>query len=117
MRYIKIALILQAIIVLGLISKPALAHGPSVRFGVVIGEPIYRPYYPYYPAPYYYYPPVVVAPPAPQIYSYTERSSEEPPPPQQAYWYYCPASKAYYPYVTQCSSDWQRVAPAPPPGP
>lgn len=25
-------------------------------------------------------------------------------------WYYCPDSKAYYPYVSQCGSPWQEVA-------
>ena len=30
------------------------------------------------------------------------------------YWYYCAESSAYYPYVQQCPSGWQRVSPTPP---
>ena len=39
------------------------------------------------------------------------------PPPQAAageWWYYCRASGAYYPYVQQCPTGWERVAPYPP---
>ena len=28
---------------------------------------------------------------------------------QSHYWYYCPASRAYYPYVRECAGGWQRV--------
>ncbi len=45
-----------------------------------------------YPDPYQ--PPVVVVPPPPT-------------PPQ--YWYYCANPAGYYPYVAQCSVNWQRV--------
>ena len=30
---------------------------------------------------------------------------------QVQYWYYCVPAKAYYPYVTDCSSPWQQVYP------
>jgi hypothetical protein len=53
---------------------------------VFVGGFIWPAYYPYYyPAPYYAAPPGV--------------------------WYYCPAYGAYYPYVTECPSGWQTVAP------
>ncbi|HTO48891.1 MAG TPA: hypothetical protein VML91_14720 [Burkholderiales bacterium] len=35
-------------------------------------------------------------------------------PQQSHYWYYCPASKAYYPYVRECAGGWQAVSPQPP---
>jgi hypothetical protein len=35
--------------------------------------------------------------------------------PQQQPWYYCDAPKGYYPYVRNCSHNWQPVAPTPPP--
>ena len=53
-----------------------------------------------YPAPVYYAPP-----PAPPVY--VEQ------PPAQGYWYYCADSQAYYPYVQNCASGWQRVLPRP----
>jgi hypothetical protein len=56
-------------------------HGPGFVGGFI--WPAYYPYY--YPAPYYAAPPGV--------------------------WYYCPAYGAYYPYVTECPSGWQTVAP------
>jgi hypothetical protein len=62
----------------------------------------------FYPAPVYpypdpYLPPLVSPPPAPAQAA-----------PQ--YWYYCPNPAGYYPYVPQCSTDWQLV-PATPPSP
>jgi len=38
----------------------------------------------------------------------------EPAPAPSQYWYFCNASKAYYPYVRECPSGWQRVTPQPP---
>jgi hypothetical protein len=73
----------------------AVAH---VSVGVGIGLPVYD--YPYYPPPAY----VVEAPPP--------IMQEVPmgPAPQAAYtWYYCPASRAYYPYVQACPTAWQAV--------
>jgi hypothetical protein len=81
----------------------------------------------YYPAPLIYAPPVIyssaplyssapvyVEPPAPPVY--VERNDL---PPQAAeaagsFWYFCADSNAYYPYVTQCASPWERVTPQPP---
>lgn len=36
--------------------------------------------------------------------------------PGPGYWYYCPNPPGYYPYVQSCSTPWQPVPPAPPPG-
>ncbi len=51
-----------------------------------------------YPDPYL--PPVIVVPPSPS-------------PPQ--YWYYCANPAGYYPYVAQCSVNWQQVQATVPP--
>ena len=121
MTSVKAALVLVMVGMMA--SGSALArdrgHGPHVRFGVVVGGPLwwgpgyYRPYY----APYYYYPPyyppVVSVPASPPVY--IEQSNAQPAP-GQAYWYYCADAKAYYPYVKECPGGWQRVAPQPPPG-
>lgn len=60
----------------------------------------------YYPAPVYpypdpYQPPLVLAPPAPAT---------------ALFWYYCRKPAGYYPYVSRCATDWQRVPANPPPG-
>ena len=94
-------------------------HEHHARFGafVGIGAPIaWGPAWWYYPPPpaYYGYPPVAVAAPdSPQ--AYVEQGDGQPAPPQQPSWYYCSDSKAYYPYVKECSGGWQQVAPQPPP--
>ena len=112
-------------------STPALAdyghrhgHGHGgVRFGISFGVPVYgprfypAPYYPY-PAPYYAYPPVVVET-APPVYIEQPAAPSAPAPAQiqsqaQGDWYYCPSSKAYYPYVNECQTGWQRVPAQPP---
>lgn len=102
-----------------------------VSVGIGLGVPVFhsyhRPYrssfgfYPYYSYPYAPYTtytpyaPVVVERPV-----YIERAVVEPevvtaaPVMSQAapdsYWYYCPASKAYYPYVGKCPSGWRKVS-------
>jgi hypothetical protein len=94
-------------------------HGHHARAGVFIGVPLAGAYYApryYYPPQYYAYPspaPVVVAPAAPPVY--VEQGA-----PQQAatqlspnYWYYCRNPQGYYPYVKDCSTGWQKVAPQP----
>jgi len=67
---------------------------------------------PVYPYPDPYLPPVVVVQPtttpAPQPVAPVIQ------PPTQN-WYYCKASKAYYPYVSNCPAGWKTV-PATPPG-
>jgi len=96
------------------------AHG-GVRADVIIG-PI-GPWV-YYPAPVYY-PPTYVVPqvtvaPAPvyiQQAPVPDTSGAPPAAAPAASYYYCPESKAYYPYVQNCPSGWQRVAPQPPGAP
>jgi hypothetical protein len=82
--------------------------------------PFYYPPPPYYAAPpYYYYPPPAYYAPPPydsgaQVYStppLTPGLSEPP----AFWWHYCAPLQAYYPYVTSCPEEWQRVAPQPPP--
>jgi hypothetical protein len=91
-------------------------HGRA-HFGVFIG-PAWGPVY--YPPPYYYYPPyypqvVIERPAPPQVYIEQSPAVAAPAPaPQTNYWYYCSATKAYYPYVRECPSGWQRVSPQPP---
>lgn len=95
-----------------------------VGVGVFVGAPFYPYYYPryyyppaYYPGPYAYYPPAAVAPApvGPPVYieqtpqAGTAPSASAPGP--SASWYYCRDSQAYYPYVQQCASPWQPVAP------
>ena len=46
----------------------------------------------------------------PQVY--VEQPQAQPSQPS-GYWYYCADSRAYYPYVKECPSGWQRVAPQP----
>jgi hypothetical protein len=82
-------------------------------FGFV--DPFWYPY-PWYPYPWidygydysyaYVAPPVAPMPPA-------DSSAAPPAAPAPSYWYYCPDSKTYYPYVRQCASAWERVAPTP----
>jgi hypothetical protein len=118
MKSIKIALAVLLAISGAVASETALAHGPRVHFGIGVGFPGYWPGY-YYPPNYpsYYYPPVVTAPAAPPVYIEQGASQAAPAPaPGQAnnnWWYYCTESQAYYPYVKQCASAWQRVAPQP----
>lgn len=65
-------------------------------------------YWFYYPAPIYPYPNPYVPP------GFTAPPYAGNTPPATQYWYYCPASKAYYPYVSECPSGWQQVQPTPP---
>jgi hypothetical protein len=91
---------------LGVVVAPGLYYGPG--WG-------YWGYGPWYDYPPYYYPPAVAVPAAPT--AYVERSdggqtaSVQPP----SYdWYHCDNPSGYYPYVKECPSGWQRVAPQPP---
>ncbi len=79
-------------------------------------------YYPgsyYYPGPYYYasYPNVVESgSPAATVYVEQAQAPTAQPaaPDAGSWWYYCNETRAYYPYVRDCASPWQRVAPTPP---
>ena len=88
-------------------------HGGYTQFGVMIGPGWGPPYYP----PAYYYPPYapIVVERAPQVYieQYVPPPAPVPQSSQVSYWYYCNASKAYYPYVNECPSGWQKVLPQP----
>lgn len=93
-------------------------YGPRVTVGLGFGFGVpYAGYYgygygnPYY-APYSYYPPYAPAYAQQQPTEYVEQPAQQQ---QQAsgYWYYCNDSRAYYPYVKECPSAWQRVAPQP----
>lgn len=89
-------------------------HGPHVRFGVMLGGPVWfgPAYYPAYYYPPVYYPPVPVSPPV-----YIEQGgAQAAPAPEQSSWYYCAETNAYYPYVKECARGWQRVSPLPAPG-
>ncbi len=125
---IKSSLLAAAIAACALASLPASAHGyrgqgPRVSFGFAFGAPFYygpryyapSPYYaPYYPYPVYPAVAAPYAPPAPTVYIERESASGAFVPARPAgYWYYCPEAQAYYPYVQQCSSEWQQVAPQP----
>lgn len=90
-------------------------RGGRVHFGLTLGVPLW------YPGPYYYhpppvygypsYPPAVVVRPAPTVY--VEREDQvalDPVPPARIqYWYFCRDADAYYPYVKECPSPWERV--------
>lgn len=97
----KYRTLLLAFVALFIASGSALAGG-HVRFGVFVGMPYYQPYY--YVPPYY---PQVIVVPAPQPLVYTQQSA--PAVQSQGDWYYCAGSQAYYPYVRECPSGWQRV--------
>ncbi len=104
---------LFALVLAGLASAPALAHGGRVHFGFYVGAPLYYhswyapPPFWYWPPPAYYYPPAVVTVPA-QPTTYVERD-----PAPQVYWYYCRDARAYYPYVKECPGGWEKVLPRP----
>jgi hypothetical protein len=104
-----------------LAAAPAWADNWRGHFGFYFGVPLYAPYPYYYPRPYYPYPvPYYVYPPAPYGLpgppAYVEHGDAQAPAqqPEPPYWYYCPDSNAYYPYVRQCPSPWQRVPQQPP---
>lgn len=89
-------------------------HGPRLSIGFGFGYPAYPYYYP----PYAYYPPYYPAPVVIQRQPtvYIEQNPQPAPTtqaPASAYWYYCTDTRAYYPYVKECGSGWQRVAPQP----
>jgi hypothetical protein len=93
------------------------SHGPRISIGFGFGVPYAYPYY-YYPpyyAPYYsYYPAPVVVQQSPVYVEQNPQSAPAAQPsPTAGYWYYCSNSRAYYPYVKECASGWQRVAPQP----
>lgn len=119
LRFYKCSLVLLVALCAGdvMAARGHGGHGSRghVRFGVVVGGPVFSPWY--YPSSYYYpsYAPLFIdqSPPV-----YIEQSAPLPAQSPQAEttnsWYYCEASKAYYPYVKECPSGWQKVLPQPP---
>jgi hypothetical protein len=118
-----LALTLAAVLLLGTASESAFArgngrgghtgsrhfHGHRAAVGVIVAAPAFW----YFPAPMAV-PHVVAVPSTPPVY--IERGDAQPAASQAAgdWWYYCADTGAYYPYVKECASEWQRVAPAPP---
>lgn len=92
-------------------------YGPSIGLGFSYvgpywgaswGYPYYPYFYPYYPAYYpYYYGPGITIETSPPVY--IERGQKTEPPDMPAIWFYCPDSKKYYPYVSECPGGWQSV--------
>ncbi len=93
---------------IGNIGNALADHRVHSHVGVVIGGPVWSPWYYPYPPPYYY-PPVVIERAPPPVYI----EQTPPPPPQTSYWYYCREAKGYYPYVKECPGGWQKVLPRP----
>jgi hypothetical protein len=117
----KFAAFLAIAAAAALASDPAFARGRHHHHGharIGLGFYFGAPYYPYHYRPYYspyyypsYYYPTYVQPPV----TYIERapsSGEQAAPAAPAgpdYWFFCRESNAYYPYVGQCASGWERV--------
>lgn len=91
------------------LSTPAMAHGGGVRFGFVIGAPIFYPYPPIYYVP----PPQVIFVPA-QAPVRVEQAPPLAPPPPPPDWLFCRKTNAYYPYVRECPDGWEHVPAQPP---
>jgi len=77
-------------------SATALAHG-RIHFGINVG-----PYW----GPWWVLPPPVI---------YAPVVEREPPividqtTPPVDYWYFCRPANAYYPYVKECPSGWEKI--------
>lgn len=101
-------------------------HHHRAHIGVFIAAPLLLAPFWVSPRPYYHAPVVVrerVIVREPLVF-YDEHGNPVPPdrpqaavPPRAAAptWFFCPDSQAYYPYVQDCASPWQRVVPHPPP--
>jgi hypothetical protein len=102
-------------------------HGWGWGAGAVVGSAIVAsallsPWYyrPYYYAPYPAYTTVYEVPAAPTVYYQQPVApaavTVAPAAPADSgnWWYYCNDSRSYYPYVRECPSQWQRVAPQAP---
>ena len=73
---------------------PALIGG-AFAYDLAYPYPYYAQPYPVYDQPYPGYAPGVA-------------------PSSVQYWYFCPAAKAYYPYVQSCPGGWQAIPAMPP---
>lgn len=128
-RFLKPALVL-ALLIGAIVAGNAWAgpgrhhHGHGrASVGFFIGAPLYWPAYgpswhgawpaygsgwygdPWYGDPYYRYGAPLVVQVEPPVYIERGTASAKP------LWYYCSNPQGYYPYVTQCSTDWRPVAP------
>lgn len=103
---------------------PIYVPPPRTHVDVVIGAPIYRPWYgprPVYPGwgpPAVVLPPPVVVPPAvvvpapPPAVVYVERPVPiEDAAPLPGYWYWCAEPEGWYPNVVECPQGWLPVPP------
>jgi hypothetical protein len=115
-----LALLLAALALAGAASEPAWARGRGGHPGhrhyggarVAVGVIVAAPAFWYFSARPLV--PVAAAPAAAPVY--IERGDAQAASGQSAgeWWYYCADTRAYYPYVKECASEWQRVAPQPP---
>ena len=84
--------------------------------GAIVAGALLSPWY-YSPSYVVSYPTVVeVSPPMQTVY--IEQSQAAMPAVASDagnWWYFCNDTRAYYPYVKECASPWQRVAPFPAP--
>jgi hypothetical protein len=125
-RMKKLSAALALLMIAVFASESAWAHGRRGRIGIGIGFGFGAPYYPHYPryySPYYhpsyYYPPYYYSPPpvtyierpqaAPGLQAAPAPQAEPAAPAGPDYWFFCRESNAYYPYVGQCASGWERV--------
>ena len=127
MKTSKASLALAIVLCGAFAAESAFAWGRArVGVGFYFGGPVAAfPYYypsPYYAPPYYYphyYPATVVVPAQPTVYveqgapPYQSAPVQSAPQQPAGYWYYCADARTYYPYVKNCTSGWQRVAPQP----
>lgn len=121
----RTVLAFTAVLMCGVLAtESAFAHGPRTRVGIYVGVPLvgfgYHGYYrsPYYYPSYYSYPsyyptPMLMQQQQPVYVEQNPQPAPEAQSPSTGYWYYCADSRTYYPYVKDCRTGWQRVAPQP----
>ena len=99
-------LLLVALALMAACASAWAGHGHA-RIGVYLG-PVWGPWWGP-PAYYYNYSaPIVVERPV-----YVETPPVVQAAPAASYWYFCRSANAYYPYVKDCPSGWERVSPRP----
>ena len=121
MKVSRILLALVLVVSGAFAAESAMAGGRarvSVGIGFGFGGWGYPGYgwggYPYYGGygygyPYYAAPVVVQQQPTVYVEQPQVQQAQQP----AGYWYFCNDSRSYYPYVKECASAWQRVAPQP----
>ena len=86
--------------------QPRPYYAPQIVYAPPVYGPVVQPYY----EPTYIAPPVVALPPPPTNLAQgpsTEMPGGSP------WWYFCRKPGAYYPYVRECPSGWEKVSPTP----